>query len=143
LNKVLFLLIVVALATSAACQPAPKVMPQPTPVLPSPVPTSTVVVKPGDMPVPTATLGPTVAPKPTEAPKMIDLPVVGEVDCMAGCHIPDPNESLTEGGKPQPANHTGRTACLTCHETLKKPALPSTHVGRLDASCTLCHANPK
>jgi hypothetical protein len=41
--------------------------------------------------------------------------------------------------KQQPANHTGRTTCLACHQTLPQPALPADHAGRTDATCAACH----
>lgn len=64
---------------------------------------------------------------------------VDEEDCMAACHIPDPNENIAAGAKPQPASHAGRTTCLVCHATQAQPAMPATHNGRLDPSCTVCH----
>jgi formate dehydrogenase gamma subunit len=41
--------------------------------------------------------------------------------------------------KPLPANHEGRTTCLSCHTTLPQPALPADHAGRSDTTCTACH----
>ena len=64
---------------------------------------------------------------------------VDEEDCMAGCHSPDPNENIAAGAQPQPASHAGRTTCLVCHATQTQPAMPATHNGRLDPSCTVCH----
>ena len=49
--------------------------------------------------------------------------------------------STTSGGapKPQPADHTGRTTCLACHQSLPQPKLPADHTGRTDATCAACH----
>ena len=41
--------------------------------------------------------------------------------------------------KPQPADHTGRTTCLACHQSLPDPKLPADHAGRTDAMCAACH----
>lgn len=38
-----------------------------------------------------------------------------------------------------PANHNGRTSCLTCHANLAQPAVPEDHAGRSDTTCTACH----
>lgn len=67
----------------------------------------------------------------------------GEEDCMAACHLPDPNEHIADGAMPQPASHLDRTTCLNCHTTAAAPALPATHLGRLDPSCTVCHKPPE
>jgi hypothetical protein len=81
------------------------------------------------------------SPTPPAVPASPDVTVIPaeEEDCMAGCHIPDPNEFIGAGAMPQPASHIGRTTCLTCHATLAQPAMPATHTGRLDPSCTVCH----
>ena len=65
--------------------------------------------------------------------------VIEEEDCMAGCHIPDPNEFYAAGANPQPASHVKQTTCLNCHNTLATPALPASHSGRMDPSCATCH----
>lgn len=41
--------------------------------------------------------------------------------------------------KPLPADHAGRTVCLSCHQNLPDPKLPADHAGRSDATCTSCH----
>lgn len=82
--------------------------------------------------------GSPTTPAVPAAPDATIIPAEEE-DCMAGCHIPDPNEFIGAGAMPQPASHTGRTTCLTCHATQTQPALPATHAGRLDPSCTVCH----
>ncbi len=66
-------------------------------------------------------------------------PVAEEEDCMAGCHIPDPNEGFDTGANPQPASHVARTTCLSCHSSPAAPAPPADHKGRMDPSCALCH----
>lgn len=60
---------------------------------------------------------------------------------------PSPGAAATavptaSGPKPQPADHTGRTTCLACHQTLPQPALPTDHAGRTDAMCAVCHKAP-
>ena len=110
-------LLVVLIVVVAACQPLPAAGTRPT-VAPS---------------VATSVPGVPAAPTNTAAP------AEEEEDCMAACHIPDANESFAAGAKPQPASHAGRPTCLACHATLVKPALPATHVGRLDVSCAVCH----
>jgi hypothetical protein len=62
-----------------------------------------------------------------------------EEDCMASCHVADVNEEFAAGAGPQPATHTSRVACLSCHSSLRQPDLPADHVGRMDPSCALCH----
>lgn len=49
------------------------------------------------------------------------------------------SSSSASGPSPIPADHAGRTACLSCHQTLPQPALPADHQGRTDAMCVLCH----
>jgi len=58
---------------------------------------------------------------------------------MGACHEIDINELFKVGAKHQPANHKGYATCLECHATLTKPALPATHLGRLDPACIMCH----
>ncbi len=62
-----------------------------------------------------------------------------EGDCMAGCHIPDPNEEFANGAAPQPPDHNGYKTCVECHIKLAKPVFPVTHTGRMDPACPLCH----
>jgi hypothetical protein len=95
---------------------------------------STVVTMPSTgsmLPTPVATILAT----PTGA----IAPAAEEEDCMGACHIPDTNDLIGAGAKPQPPSHKGYTTCLGCHATLAKPALPATHTGRLDAACIVCH----
>ncbi len=83
----------------------------------------------------TSTLDVVATPTPTS-----DVETVEE-DCMALCHIPDPNDFFAAGAMPLPASHSGSTTCLNCHTTVATPALPDTHVGRLNESCRGCHAD--
>jgi hypothetical protein len=78
-------------------------------------------------------------PTITSTPTSSAGPLAVVEDCMDACHQPDPNEMIGNGANPQPASHAGRTTCLECHATLRDPVLPETHLGRLDASCTVCH----
>ena len=73
------------------------------------------------------------------APTGAAVPAAAEIDCMGACHEVDINELLGAGAKPQPPGHQEYTTCLACHTTLVKPALPATHVGRLDPACIECH----
>ena len=104
----------------------------------TPEPTVTAVatteVKPTVMTAP-----PTGSASATPEPTATTAPASAEIDCMGACHEIDINELFSAGAKPQPASHKGRTTCLTCHATLAKPALPTTHLGRLDAACSGCH----
>jgi hypothetical protein len=104
----------------------------------TPEPTVTAVatteVKPTVMTAP-----PTGSASATPEPTATTAPASAEIDCMGACHEIDINELLGAGAKPQPASHKGRTTCLACHATLAKPALPTTHLGRLDAACSGCH----
>lgn len=58
---------------------------------------------------------------------------------MAGCHIPDSSAQFGAGAVRQPPSHVDRATCLVCHSALAQPALPATHAGRMDPSCSLCH----
>ena len=130
----------------AACVPAATTEVKPT------VGTAPSTGSASSTPEPTATAVATLEVKPilvtalaTESaasipePTTTALPVSDELDCMGACHEIDINERFGAGVKLQPATHKGRTACLECHATLAKPALPSTHLGRLDAACSGCH----
>jgi len=64
---------------------------------------------------------------------------VDESTCREICHVPDANETMAAGAKPQPKDHVGRTACLECHAKMDKQPLPATHVGRMDPACSTCH----
>ncbi len=79
------------------------------------------------------------APSATASPTATQEAASFEEDCMALCHIPDPNEFFAAGAKPLPATHASRTTCLECHAAEAAPALPATHLGRLDESCRTCH----
>ena len=114
-----------AITVGAACQP----LPLPTRVEPILVPTAVAPTPTREM-RPTATTVPTITAIPEAA---------AEVDCQDACHFPDPDSTFAAGAMPQPPTHTGRTTCLSCHSTLANPVLPTTHVGRLDPSCALCH----
>ena len=130
----------------AACAPAATTEVKPTVgTTPSagsasstPEPTTTAVVTLEVKPVSVTALA-TVSASSMPEPTATAVPVSDELDCMGACHEVDINELFGPGVKPQPASHKGRTACLECHATLAKPALPSTHLGRLDAACTGCH----
>ncbi len=50
-----------------------------------------------------------------------------------------PAAPTTGGASALPADHTGRTECLSCHANLPQPKLPDDHKGRTDATCTSCH----
>ena len=105
--------------------------------------TPTPEVRPTAIPVSSALSTPSVAASPVPAAPTATATrtpeVVDEEDCMAGCHIPDPNEHIADGAAPQPASHVGRATCLVCHAAPDKPPLPATHIGRLDPSCKVCH----
>ena len=53
-----------------------------------------------------------------------------------------PASSSASGPMPQPADHSGRTTCLSCHANLSNPALPADHSGRTDSTCAGCHTAP-
>ncbi len=53
-----------------------------------------------------------------------------------------PTSSSASGPMPQPADHAGRTTCLSCHANLSDPALPADHAGRTDSMCAACHKAP-
>jgi hypothetical protein len=115
----------VAVTACAACQQ----LPIPTRVEPTMVPM--VIV-----PTPTSAMEPTATPVPTITAVS---EAAAEVNCQDACHFPDPDATFAAGAMAQPPTHTGRTTCLSCHSTLSTPALPTTHMGRLDPSCALCH----
>lgn len=144
-------ILVVALATLIVipgCQPLPPKTSAPTI---GALPTADVA------PQVTATKASTVQPvsSPTSAASPAALAVVAatatampivvaeEEDCMAGCHPPDPNEHIADGAVVQPVSHVGRTTCLTCHASPSRPALPASHLGRMDPSCAVCHKPPQ
>ncbi len=114
---------------AAACvqKPTPEIVPT---VMSAPSATPSLVPT-GDAPV--------VAPTPSPTPASTIETASFEEDCMAACHVPDPNDYFGAGAKPLPANHTDRTTCLNCHTAESAPALPATHTGRLDAACRGCH----
>jgi len=125
-KKVWGLIAVAILATAGACQPLPTSGPKPT---------DSAVLS-----APNVALPATVAPSTLAEPTGTIVPqTVEEEDCMAACHVPNPNDNIAAGAMQQPSTHADRTACLECHATLEKPALPATHAGRLDASCAICH----
>ncbi len=106
-----------------------------TKITPTPEPKPTALPVSSTVSTPSATSSAVpVAPTATLAPAVSE-----EEDCMAGCHIPDPNEHIADGAAPQPASHVGRATCLVCHAAPDKPPLPATHIGRLDPSCKVCH----
>jgi len=118
--------------TIVACQPLPDRSVRPT-VSASPSPGSSATSATSSN-VPATT-------SPAVTPSVVPTVVASqdEEDCMAGCHVPDANESYAEGAKPQPATHVNLTTCLNCHATLQTPSLPASHLGRLDPSCATCH----
>jgi hypothetical protein len=125
-KKVWVLVAAVVLATAGACQPLPT---------PGPKSTDTAVSSAPNVALP-ATAAPSAMVEPTGSP----VPqTVEEEDCMAACHISDAGDDIAAGAMPQPPTHVNRTSCLDCHATLDKPALPATHVGRLNPSCVVCH----
>ncbi len=129
---------------AAACsgrqitQPAPK-QAQATLVatIEATAPPLTSTASPEESAIPTLELAGT--PTTVETPVPTPEAIVSEEDCMGECHIPDPNEYFAAGAKPMPASHDGRTRCLVCHTTTAAPALPATHLGRLDEACLGCH----
>ena len=116
---VLLLAILTLVLAASACQPLPSAPPRAAPAV------TGVPATPG-----AASAAPTAAAV---------QPAAEEEDCMASCHIPDANEEFAAGAGPQPATHIARTACLSCHGALARPALPAGHLGRMDPSCALCH----
>ncbi|MBI4789849.1 MAG: hypothetical protein HY782_22680 [Chloroflexi bacterium] len=132
-----FLIIVFVTACVTKTTPTPEPRPTAVPIAST---QSTPTVTPSPMAVP-PTATPLATPSPTAVPPTATpVPqVVDEEDCMAGCHIPDPNEHIADGAAPQPASHIGRATCLVCHAAPEKPPLPATHKGRLDPSCKVCH----
>lgn len=127
-----------ALAATADVVPVVTTAPEKADV--SPAVTSAAPSNP-TAPVSTPSAAPvTTAPVPTVMPPTsTHVPVIDETDCMALCHVPNPNELLGAGAPPLPADHKAYTACLECHATLATPALPADHAGRLDAACGVCH----
>lgn len=102
----------------------------------SPTPRAEIKTSPTKPAVPTTSSEPIAAHvSATSTPP----PPAEEEDCMAGCHIPDPNEEFANGADPQPSDHTGYKVCVECHLKLAKPVFPTTHTGRMDAACPLCH----
>ena len=145
-SKILLLLLLVTLGlTIVACAPTLKTDGEPTTVTPPPPASGSATAEPTFTATMTTVAEPTVAmtsstasvsptPLPTAA-----APAADELDCMGACHEIDINDLFSAGAKPQPVHHQGRTTCLSCHATLAKPALPATHLGRLDAACSGCH----
>ena len=147
-RKSLLLLVIFGIIT-AACTSAPATGIQPTQrTAPSPgvatAATATNAASAADAvgaasamiateAVPAATTAAVVQAASTPAPPD------EEIDCMSICHVADPNENLGAGAKPQPASHQGYTTCIECHNTPPAPALPDTHLGRLDEACAVCH----
>ncbi|MBI5301416.1 MAG: hypothetical protein HY868_04695 [Chloroflexi bacterium] len=119
----LFILLVV-LVFVVACESAPKRRAEPTRT------PATVNVAPI-----AANAAPTVAQSASATPTAPE----DDGDCMAGCHIPDPNEEFANGAAPQPADHKEYKTCVECHVKITKPVYPATHVGRMDPACPLCH----
>ncbi len=119
----------------AGCQPLPPKTPKPSTESSSQPSSANVAAATDSAPAVAVAVAPTLTPVAVEN---------GEEDCMAGCHIPDPNEHIADGAVAQPASHAGRSTCLTCHATAVAPvpALPATHRGRLDPSCAVCHKPP-
>ncbi len=114
---------------AAACVQKPT--PESVPTVVSAPPATLSLVPTGDAPL--------VAPTPSATPASTIEAASFEEDCMAICHVPDPNDYFGAGAKSLPTNHSDRTTCLACHTTASAPALPATHVGRLDAACRGCH----
>jgi hypothetical protein len=123
----LFLLVIAA----SACQPLPAAHPVAgTSAAATPAPSGAGLSASPSPAAPAAT--------PSAAPAPVAL-TAEEEDCMAACHIPDPNEFFDAGAGPQPASHVARKACLSCHSTAATPPMPADHAGRQDPSCALCH----
>lgn len=127
MKQAIILLILICCVSISACQPLAPQKPQPTsqPAASSSSDASSVATP--------------IAAASASSSSSEQVIFVDESTCMDICHISDPNEHVADGAKPQPANHQGRTTCLACHATLDKPALPATHVGRMDAACAECH----
>jgi len=137
---VTLVLVVVACVPAATTEVKPTVETTPSTESASsaPEPTATAVATLEVKPIIVTALA-TGSASSTPAPTATAAPASAEIDCMGACHELDINELFGAGAKPQPATHTGRTTCLECHATLAKPALPATHLGRLDAACSGCH----
>lgn len=122
----------------AGCQPLPPKTPKASTESSSKatVPTTIGTAQVSDAAPPSAQ----TETAPTLTPVTVAV-VNDEEDCMAGCHLPDPNEHIADGAVAQPASHAGRSTCLSCHAAAVAPvpALPATHLGRLDPSCAVCH----
>ena len=145
-NRIFLLSLLVMLGLAVmACAPTLKTGGELTVVTPPPLasvsataePTHTAATTAEVEATPAITSATSVSPAPL--PTVAAAPAPDELDCMGACHEIDINELFGAGAKPQPANHRGRTTCLSCHATLAKPALPATHLGRLDAACNGCH----
>lgn len=117
------LLVVVILIVACQSTPAPRAKPQ-------------AMLKQNSSPT-----APAVSATAQATPMASTVPEVPaqEEDCMAGCHVPDANETFANGADPQPADHAGYKTCVECHLKLTKPAYPDTHAGRMDPACPLCH----
>lgn len=113
--------------------PAATTTPTPTTSAPTTAPVglpTTVVVAATATPLSaTPTLGPAVAEAAADE----------EEECRQACHTIDIHALFGLGARPQPADHRGYTVCLECHAALPEPKLPTTHLGRQDAACPLCH----
>ncbi len=128
-KKTMLAMLLCATATIAtACYSSP-ITPKPYGDKSEAAPTAAI------LPVATKTIAPAALPTPTMAPEATSF----EEDCMAICHIPDPNDYFGAGAKLLPANHAGRSTCLNCHTGAGASILPSSHLGRLDESCRGCH----
>ncbi|MBI5652730.1 MAG: hypothetical protein HZC40_20130 [Chloroflexi bacterium] len=121
--RVQFLFLIAFIAIGVACEHPPVSNPTSTATIESPTALSRNVSN-------TATPAPSATPEPV---------FVDEAECRAMCHEPDPEELLTSGAKRLPANHVDHKTCLNCHGTPNAPALPTTHIGRMDPSCRVCH----
>lgn len=137
LSKI-WILSVALLIAIAACQPLPDRTVSPTIDQTSVSSSSSSTISSAS---PRATVSTAL---PLATPSVVPTVVVAEEeDCMAACHVPDANELFAAGAKPQPATHVKLTTCLNCHATLKTPALPATHTGRMDPACAECHVPNK
>lgn len=114
--------------SGGATVPTPTVRPTTAPAQPSPTPTRST----------SAPAQPTVAlPAPVQ-------PTIAATVAAQPTAAPAPTQATVSGPKPQPANHTGRTACLVCHSSGVggAPKPPADHEGRTDAICAGCHKAP-
>ena len=132
-------LVVVACMSVATTDVNPTVVSAPFADSASPTPAATdtqptVVTTPPIEPASSISVTTTAA-----TPTGVATPAAAELDCMGACHELDINELLGAGAKPQPPSHKEYMTCLECHTTLAKPALPASHVGRLDPACIECH----